>query len=110
MINLDKRPVYHYWQSCVGFTGDLYDLMDMVDSAAEIKWKTFRQHVATKDLENLFPDYHWKKGKPGKDKWGLHIKDDWHVTYHRSKIRGKTVYFICHSHIEYIFTEGGKPL
>jgi hypothetical protein len=28
---------------------------------------------------------------------------DWHVSYHRSKYKGKTVYYFRHSAIEYIF-------
>lgn len=108
MINLSNRPVYRYWQSCVGFTGDVYDLMDLDSNGRQITWKTFRQHVATEDLETLFPDYHWKKGSPGKYKFGLHIKDDWAVTFHRSHIRGVPVYYVCHSSIEYIFTKGGR--
>jgi len=33
------------------------------------------------------------------------ISKDWDVSYCRSKLHGKTVYFMVHSAIEYVFRE-----
>jgi len=34
---------------------------------------------------------------------GFHIKDDWAVSFCKSKYKGKPCYYIVHSGIEYIF-------
>ena len=103
-VTVSTRKVYRYWQSCVGFSGNVDALIKMVDEAKEITWKTFRQHVSLADLEQLFPDYKWNQGPCRKDEWGLHIKDDYAVGFYRSKYKGRTVYFVDHGRIEYIFT------
>jgi Zn-finger nucleic acid-binding protein len=105
LVYLDPDPLFHFWQDCRGLQEDVDELEKMVESARQVTWKTFRQHVAVYDLEWLFPQYHWKKGKPKGGKYGLHIKDDWHVTFHRSKWKGRWVFYVQHSGIEYIFKE-----
>ena len=39
----------------------------------------------------------------GYDHCGLKMKDDWAVSYHRSKLHNHTVYYFKHSMIEYVF-------
>ena len=85
---------YQYITSCVESTAE--DITPMVDDAIDITWDTFRKHVPQSFLHYLFPFYAWK-GK------GLHIKDDYAVSFHRSKFKGERCYYVRHSAIEYVF-------
>jgi hypothetical protein len=79
-------------------------LLDMVDRATDITRRTFLKHVnrdEVRAIERLlgYADH------PGR---GLTMAGDHHVTYHRSVLRGRRVYYFRHSAIEYIFTEEAR--
>lgn len=96
--------LYHFETCCVYSTAELIN--DMVDRAIDITWKTFCKHVGVDSVRDLFPDYSYTCGER-KTTCGFHIKDDWAVSFHRSKYNGKKCYYLVHSGIEYIFTEVG---
>jgi len=75
-------------------------LISMIDNSIEITRRTFLSKVDRDEFENLTS----RLGYSLHLKWGLTMKDDFHVTYHRSKLRGERVYYFRHSAIEYIFT------
>lgn len=99
---------YSYETCCVHSTARL--IQDMVDQAIEITWATFRKYVDWEEVREVFPDYSYRREKisPIDDKptVPMHIKDDYAVSFHRSKYKGKRCYYIRHSGIEYIFTRG----
>lgn len=72
-------------------------LEPMVDNAKEITFKTFMKHVDLDEMRGIFQMYDW--GRSG----GLKMKDDFMVSYYKSKYRGKPCYYVEHSCIEYIF-------
>ena len=72
-------------------------LMSMVDDALEISRQTFILHVKQSKLNELFPDYCKRKDQ------GLTMRDDWHISYHRSMYNKQRCYFLVHSAIEYVF-------
>jgi len=69
----------------------------MIDSAIDITRGTFLQHIDSGDLAEL-------EDSLGYGSW-LHMASDWAVSYHRSKLHGRTVYYFRHSSIEYVFTD-----
>ena len=71
----------------------------MQNHARELKYKAFLSHVDKKELEKLFPHYHWK---PGRNR-GLRMKDDWAVSYWKSVYDSKPCVYVVHSCIEYVF-------
>lgn len=80
----------------------------MKEQEREITWETFRSHVPVSSVQDVFPMYSYRGehyNPWGELTIGFHIKDDWGVTFHKSKYRGKKCYFITHSAIEYIWTE-----
>jgi len=87
---------YKYETNCVNSTYE--DISPMVDAKRNVTYKTFLKHVSFADLSDLFPFYgtHPKQGL-------LMIKNDWHVSYHRSKFKNQRCYYIRHSGIEYVF-------
>ena len=91
----------HYYCNCVSWPqSDVHSnggLSDMVDSNLEITRRTFLKHVNRNDLKKL-------ERQLGYDS-NLHMTNDYHVSYHRSKLHGKRVYYFCHSAIEYVFTK-----
>ncbi len=98
--------MFTYKTNCVNYpdtyqTQDIEPLHDMIDNAIDITRETFLQHVDRQDLLtqelNLSYSAHWKQG--------LTMSADWAVSYHRSKLFGKRVYYFRQSAIEYIFTE-----
>ena len=80
---------------CVSFEGLVVDLVAMIDANREITRGTFVRHV---DRESL----RWVEVSLGYGRY-FRMSSDWHVSYHRSKLEGKTVYYFRHSSIEYIF-------
>jgi len=94
---------YRYYKSCVDFSvaeANRPDgLISMIDKNIEITRRTFLSKVYRDEFEDLSSRLGYSLHK----KWGLTMKDDFHVTYHRSQLRGKRVYYFRHSAIEYIF-------
>lgn len=93
-----------YYRNCVNWPKwDVFKpggLSDMIDDATTITRRTFLKHVDREDLRNLEAGL----GYPGHPSQGLTMAADWSVTYHRSKLHGRRVYFFCQSAIEYVFT------
>jgi hypothetical protein len=100
-----------FYHACVDWPEHDVDtddgLIAMIDQAREITRRTFLRHIDPVDLANLSSDLgydhaaDWRLG-------GLTMANDWHISYHRSKLHGKRVYYFRHSAIEYVFT-GPKP-
>jgi len=83
---------YQFITDCVSSCAK--DIHDMTDNAREITYETFRRYVDTRELEEML-------GYKGS---GLKIKNDWAVSFYRSKYRGKTCVYILWSSIEYIYS------
>ena len=87
-----------YLTNCVNSTAEAINVM--TDQAVEITYKTFMKHVKREEVARLFPDYEWSGKRYG---GGLHIKNDWHISYYKSVYKGMPCVYMCHSAIEYIF-------
>ena len=91
----DKK--FHYLRCCVDFpSGEVEHLTQMIDDAVDITYGTFIRHVDWKTVSDMF-EYERHPNQ------GLTLKDDFHVSYHKSKFKGETCYYVRHSAIEYIF-------
>ena len=94
---------YRYYKSCVDFSwaeaSKPDGLISMIDNNIEITRETFLRNVYRDEIDELST----RLGYALHPKWGMMMKDDYHVTYHRSQFRGKRVYYFRHSAIEYIF-------
>jgi len=90
------KKTYEYKTCCVNASGR--DIENMVDSAIEITYNTFRKHVPSIIIFARENGY-----ATGRHKKGLRLKDDYAVSFHRGKYRGKRCYYIRHSAIEYIY-------
>ena len=98
---------YKFYGDCVRWQKDdvfkAGGLSEMVDDAITISRDAFLYHVDRSDLFNLEKalgyEYHPSRG--------LTMAGDYHVSYHRSKLHGKRVYYFRHSAIEYVFTQNG---
>ncbi len=92
---------YRYYCCCVNWPrADVEDgLIPMIDDAITITRRTLLRHVNRADLlmleDGLQYDRHPKQG--------LTMAADWAVSYHRSKLHGKRVYYFAHSGIEHVF-------
>ena len=88
---------FHYLRCCVDFPQhEVEHLIQMIDDATDITYKTFFRHVSWREVSGMF-EYELRPEN------GLTPKNDFHVSYHRSKINGTPCYFVKHSAIEYIF-------
>lgn len=92
-----------FYNNCVNWHDDDVDadggLCDMIDNATDITRETFLKHVDLAALAKLEGELSYAR-QPSQ---GLTMAKDWHVTYHRSKLHGQTVYYFRHSAIEYVF-------
>ena len=102
--------MFRYIGCCVDWNGrprkEIDALIDMQDNGIQITYRTFCKHVPISEVLEIgiypFTEYYWKPGKTRE----LRLKDDWSVGFYRSKYRGKRVYYMKHSAIEYIFRKG----
>lgn len=86
--------------TCVDWPEDnVQSLIDMIDSSISITRATFRKHVDTRQLAEI----ELELGYDRHHSQGLTMAADWHVSYHRSKLHGKRVYYFCWSGIEHVF-------
>lgn len=90
MINNNR----HYQYNCT-CPIDLEELNYIVDNNTDITYNTFLKNVNTEDFQSLKTNLGYTKN--------FSIKNDWHVTYHKTTYKGKRIYFMCHSRIEYVF-------
>ncbi len=96
---------YRFYNSCIGWPrGDVHTeggLCDMVADSRMVCRRTMLSHIGKDKMLGFerMAGYarHWKQG--------LTMSQDWYVTYHRSKLHGRRVYYIRHSAIEYVFTK-----
>jgi hypothetical protein len=88
---------YIYETCCVNSTAE--KIHAMVDVARTVTLSTLRRHIAGLDDWAIGMSY-----SVGAER-GLHLKDDWAVTFHKSVYCGEPCYYIDHSAIEHIFTK-----
>lgn len=89
-----------YTGCCVHLNGE--DINDMKDRAIDITYQTLAKHVDREELNTMIECLGYDTG-PGR-RGGLRVHDDYAVSFHRSKYRGRRCYYIAHSGIEYIFS------
>lgn len=71
-------------------------ITDMVDRARDITFETFARNT---DWQETVRELGYAIGKS----LGLHIQNDYAVSFHSSVYRGKKCYFFTWSAIEYVF-------
>jgi len=80
--------------NCVHSTEKL--ISSMVDACKDITREQFLAEVDQEEHEQMEVNLGYNK------KW-LEMKDDYHVSYHRSTYDGNPCVYFCHSRIEYIY-------
>lgn len=90
---------FSFETSCVNADGD--DITAMCEAAREVSYQTLVRRVGRPKVAGIFADYDWRR-RPRE----LTLRRDWHVSYHRSRYRGRACYYVRHSAIEYVFVEG----
>jgi len=91
---------YRFYNNCVSWPrSDVESLSEMIDNAIDITRRTFLKYVDDSELADIAENlgYCWHHSQ------GLTMAGDWHISYHRSKLHGKRVYYFKHSAIEYVF-------
>lgn len=73
----------------------------MIDDSTEVTRATFLRHVCRDQVTSIERLLGYTPG-------GMLMSQDSHVTYHKSKLHGKRVYYFRHSAIEYVFTREGE--
>jgi len=98
---------YYYETCCVYSTAEA--IISMVDQAREITWRTFLQYVPVEETQRIFPMYSYRgelyNKVAGWATFPMHIKNDYVVSFHKSRYEGRRCYYIDHNRIEYIFTK-----
>lgn len=85
-----------YLTCCVNSDGP--SIHAMVEAARDISFRTFAKNVDWQQWATMM-------GYSIGSEPGLHLKDDWHVSYHKSVYQGQPCYYARHSAIEYIFVK-----
>jgi len=79
---------------CVNSTQEA--ISNMIEQSKSITYKTFFKRVDWVEVSRML-GYHLHPSH------GLTIKNDYHVSYSKSKYKGKSCYYVTWSSIEYIF-------
>lgn len=94
-----------FFNNCVGWnSADVHSeggLCDLISGCKSITRKTFQRHTHPVDRAQLEQALGYAPHDPSAK---LTMRRDFHVSYHKSKLHGQTVYLFKHSAIEYIFT------
>jgi len=92
---------YVYETSCIECGGRVEALNKMIEEAVDVNYSTM--------LRNCHELIWWaeQKGYRRNANHGLTLKDDWHVSFHRSTFEGKQCYFVRWSAIEFIWVKKG---
>lgn len=89
-----------FFSNCVSWPRDrVPELCEMIRANRVVSRRTFRRHVDTRELADIELGIGYERHHSQ----GLVMANDWAVSYHRSKLNGKTVYYFRHSAIEYVF-------
>jgi len=84
----------YYMGNCINNTGCFVNAL--MDIAIDITYRTLVKHVGESQLRTAFPDYDWHKP-------GLHLSEDFAVSFYRSRWKGDNVYIVKHSGIEHFW-------
>lgn len=87
---------YSFKTTCVNSTAERIERM--TENAKKVTYNELAKAIGEIELKIIFPTYKWN-GK------GLELKNDYAVSFYKSKYMGKPCYYIVHSMIEYIFTK-----
>lgn len=98
---MTPRKRYQYHTNCVSSTAEAID--DMTENARGVTYETVRKHC-----EGL---RQWAESlgySPASNRGcGLTLKDDYAVSFHKSRYEGKPCYYVRWSAIEYIWVLHG---
>lgn len=79
--------------------GDGRAIQDMVDRSRQITRRTFLRHVDREEMRRIEGMLSYATGSER----GLHMANDWAVSYHKSRFRGRPCVYFDWSAIEHIF-------
>lgn len=96
MITATRRHTFIYACSCVDCSDGRF-ITRMVDEAVDVTYETVLKHC-----RGLL-EWAEQKGYFRHPQQGLTLKNDRHVTYHRSRFKGLPCYYVCWSAIEFIW-------
>lgn len=80
----------------------LSEFLEAMERDIQVNRRTFRKHVCHSSLAVVEEILGYAKHP----RQGLTLAGDWAVSYGRSKMFGKWIYFIKWSSIEFVFMEG----
>lgn len=92
-----------YLTSCVDSTAEKINAL--VSQARDISYQTARRAIGAEAMDAWAKEMSYDTGS---ERGGLRLKNDWHVSYHRSVYDGMPCVYIRHSAIEHIFVEEAK--
>lgn len=103
MSKLPVKKTCTFLADCVGADGD--EVNAMRDTAIEITLATFRSYIHRDAYTELLAYFGYPR-RNGKNSFC--IKNDWHVSYHRSTFRTLPCVYMRHSGIEHIYTANAQ--
>lgn len=90
-----------FFATCVDWRLPVSDLQQTIDSSSDITRNTFLKYVDRDEMKLIENDLGYEQD-PRK---GLTMKDDYHVRYHRSTVKGCPAVFFVWSATEFVFTD-----
>jgi len=97
---------FRFFSNCVSWPeSDVHNkggLCDLISDCEDITRRTFQRRTDPQERAELEKSLGYSRNGAGGE---LTMAKDWHVSYHKSKHHGRTVYLFQWSGIEYVFTQ-----
>jgi hypothetical protein len=90
-----------FFSDCVQWPLPVDELKRMIADATDITRKTFLSQVDPEEMRRLEKDLGYEE-HPSQ---GLTMAKDWHVSYHKSTLRGCPAVYFVWSATEFVFTD-----
>ena len=93
---------YVYETSCVHCADRVDALNKMTEDAKDVTYRTMCKHCKGLLEWAINSGYNRRKDQ------GITLRNDWHVSYHKSNFDGLPCYYLRWSGIEFIWTKGSR--
>lgn len=92
---------FEFFSSCTGWPIAVQHLNNAINDARDISRRTFLKYVNPEQMQRIERELNYERDA----RHGLTMANDWHVSYHKTKLLGCPAVYFVWSAIEFVFTD-----
>ena len=102
---MSTRPTHEFYSDCLHWAqGRVEHLEAIVNSGRDCSYETIKKRIGAQAMTDLESDLGY-----GPNTVPRHLNDDYAVTFHWTRYKGMTIYYVRHSAIEYVYLPVKRP-